>query len=139
MHPRLAHIPDWERLAKEARFQPSIMAALCPISLRQMERFFVRRFHQTPNEWARQLRCRLARQLIAEGWSSKAIVAELAFAGGSHLGREFRRFYGASPQTFAPLYGNPRRNVPAFSQRHLATTRRRLPKTNSAEHVAIMP
>jgi transcriptional regulator GlxA family with amidase domain len=105
---RLAKIADWEELAKQANFQPAVMAALCPVSLRQMERFFVERFNQAPLRWVRQLRCRLARQLIAEGWSSKAVTAELGFASGSHLAREFRHFYGDSPQAFAPSFGSNR-------------------------------
>src|SRR5215467_3414420 len=107
MFPRLSKIPDWEKLAKAANFRPAVMAALCPVSLRQMERFFVQHFNQTPLEWARQLRCRCARQLIMEGWANKAVVAELRFANESHLCHEFQRFYAVSPQSFAPLYGSP--------------------------------
>jgi AraC-like DNA-binding protein len=103
---RLFRIEDWEKLAREARFQPATMADLCFISLRQMERFFAQQFNVSPRLWARELRCRKARELIAQGWSSKAVVAELGFVDGSHFGREFRKFYGASPQTFAPLYGS---------------------------------
>ncbi len=105
---RLLRIQDWEKLAKQAEFQPATMAALCPISLRQMERFFAERFAKTPRKWARTLKCRLARQLIAEGWSNKAVAAELRFGNQSHLCHEFKRLYGVSPQTFAPLYGNLR-------------------------------
>src|SRR5437773_10067517 len=35
-----------------------------PISLRQLERFFAVHFAQTPGEWVRQFRCRLAQQRI---------------------------------------------------------------------------
>jgi len=101
---QLSRISDWENLAREAKFHPVDMAALCPSSLRQMQRFFAARFGMSPCEWARQSRCRLARQLISEGWSSKAVIFELGFTDGSHLGREFRRFYGARPQAFAPIY-----------------------------------
>jgi transcriptional regulator GlxA family with amidase domain len=101
---RLIRVVDWEKLAREAKFHPAGMADLCSISVRQMERFFMREFKTSPREWARVLRCRLARQLIAEGWSSKAVIADLGFVDGSHLGREFRKFYGVAPQTVAPLF-----------------------------------
>jgi AraC-like DNA-binding protein len=106
---RLFRVVDWERLARAAKFHPAGMADLCSISVRQMERFFLREFKTSPREWARVLRCRLARQFISEGWSSKAVVAELGFVDGSHLGREFRKFYGVAPQSVAPLFigGNP--------------------------------
>jgi AraC-like DNA-binding protein len=102
---RLLRISNWEKLARDAKFQPAAMAALCPTSLRQLERFFSEQFHKTPSEWTRELKCRLARQLIGEGWSNKAVVAELSFSNESHLCHEFKRLYGASPQTFAPMYG----------------------------------
>jgi len=105
MSARLLKIQDWEKLAREAAFQPAVMAALCPVSLRQMQRFFIEQFEKTPREWARELRCRLARQLISEGWSSKAVALELHFASESHFCHEFKRVYGVCPQTFAPLYG----------------------------------
>jgi len=64
MNARLRRIHDWERLARAAEFEPGKMAALCPISLRQLERFFAVHFAQTPGEWVRQFRCRLAQQRI---------------------------------------------------------------------------
>jgi AraC-like DNA-binding protein len=98
-------IQDWEKLARDARFQPALMADRCAISLRQMQRFFVSNFAKTPRQWTRELRCRLALNLISEGWSTKAVSLELYFAHGSHFCREFKRIYGNSPQTFAPHDG----------------------------------
>ena len=112
MSVRLLRILDWEVLAKQAHFQPAAMAALCPISLRQMERFFERRFKQTPSRWMRELKCRMARRLISCGWSNKAVAAELNFANESHLCHEFKRMYGTSPQTFAPNYRTKHRVLP---------------------------
>ena len=105
MSDRLVRIQDWEALAKEAKFRPEAMAALCPTSLRTLERFFADNFNKTPGEWARHARCRMARQLISEGWCNKAVVEALHFGNQSHLCHEFKRVYGVSPQRFAPLYG----------------------------------
>src|SRR6266852_2703848 len=100
MSGRLLRIEKWETLAREADFQPAKMAALCPVSLRQLERFFALRFGKTPGEWSRELKCRQALKLITKGYSNKAVVAELKFANGSHFCHEFKRVYGASPQSF---------------------------------------
>src|SRR5262245_2776787 len=110
MSVRLSKISDWERLALEAQFQPAVMAALCPISLRQLERFFEKQFNKTPSEWTRDLKCRIAQKLISLGWSNKAVVTELNFANESHLCHEFKRVYGRSPQAFGPVY--QRRKMP---------------------------
>lgn len=104
MRGRLSRIRDWEGLARRANYDPATMAALCPASLRQLERFFLARFGQTPREWMRDVRCRLARKYAAEGWSTKAIAAELKYPSVSAFCHEFKRVCGASPQSFGPIY-----------------------------------
>src|SRR5438477_12679799 len=114
MRGQLSRIQDWETIAREAKFHPVTMAGLCSISLRQMERFFVERFHKTPIAWTRELRCEQARQLLARGWTNKAVATELGFANESHLCHEFRRVYGLPPRSFAPTYQKPK--IVAFLQ-----------------------
>jgi transcriptional regulator GlxA family with amidase domain len=111
MSDRLKRIENWEELAVKARFRPEDMAELCPISLRQLQRFFVAHFNQTPGRWIRGLKCRLARDLIARGLPNKAVLEELSFGNESHLCHEFKRFFGASPQTFSPLQRKPSRST----------------------------
>jgi AraC-like DNA-binding protein len=53
----------------------------------------------------RELQCRLAKQLISQGYSSKAAAAELNFATDAHFCREFKKIFGTSPQSFAPAHG----------------------------------
>jgi AraC-like DNA-binding protein len=93
---------DWEKLAREAEFRPSRMASLCGMSERQLQRLSKQHFGRTPRVWLRELQCRLAKNLIAQGYSSKAAAAELSFATEAHFCREFKKIYGASPQRFAP-------------------------------------
>ena len=75
--------------------------ALCDISLRQLERYFVVNFRKTPKCWTRELRCKLASQLLAKGWTNKAVAEQLHFANASHLCREFRNLYGLAPRDVA--------------------------------------
>ena len=93
---------DWERLAKQAGFKPMRLALLCSISERQLQRIFKKRFQRTPKIWLRELQSRLARDLIAEGYSTKAVAAEFKFATDAHFCRVFKKMFGASPQCFAP-------------------------------------
>jgi AraC-like DNA-binding protein len=99
----LGEVPrDWERLAKEAGFRPAKMALLCSMSERQLQRIFKNTFQCTPRLWLRRLQCRLAKELISQGYSSKAAAAELNFATEAHFCREFKKVFGASPQCFGP-------------------------------------
>jgi len=102
---------NWEELARQAEFEPAKMANLCRISLRQLERFFAGQFHKTPEEWVLQLKCRLAQQLIARGYSTKAVAAELGFFDVPHLCHVFKKLHGANPQSFAPSFGTRIGNV----------------------------
>lgn len=67
-----------------------------------MERIFKRHLNCTPSQWLRELQCRLARDLVSQGYSSKAAAAELKFATDAHFCREFKKVFGTSPQSFAP-------------------------------------
>lgn len=93
---------EWEEVAREARYNPAKMAALCSISERQLQRLFQQHLKCTPSRWLRQLQCRLAKQLISQGYSNKAVASELRFSSQSHFCREFKKVFGTSPQTFAP-------------------------------------
>jgi AraC-like DNA-binding protein len=95
-------ISDWERLAKDAEFKPAKMASLCAISERHLQRLFKRHMACSPARWMRTLQCRLAKELILQGYSSKAAAAELKFATDAHFCREFKKVFGTSPQQFAP-------------------------------------
>jgi AraC-like DNA-binding protein len=111
MSGRLFRIEDWEQLAKTAGFKPGETAALCGVSNRQLERFFQENFKMPPRIWMRQLQCRLAKDLISKGYSNKAIVADLRFSSQAHFCREFKKQFGASPQSFGPIWTSHSRNV----------------------------
>jgi AraC-like DNA-binding protein len=105
MDSKVVQSQDWEQMARQAEFKPAKMATLCAMSERHLQRIFKKHLHQTPSQWLRGLQCRLARQLISQGYSSKAAAAELNFATESHFCREFKKIFGTPPQTFAPAHG----------------------------------
>lgn len=110
MSERQEKIGEWEQMAKQAAFKPDTMAALYGCSRRQLERIFDEQLQTTPGCWLRELQCRLAKELVSQGWSNKAIAAELKFANESSFCKKFNKIYGVSPQTYAPRW-NPPRNV----------------------------
>ena len=96
---------DWEQVARQAEFRPAKMATLCSMSERHLQRIFKKHLQRTPSQWLRELQCRLAKQLISQGYSSKAAAAELNFATDAHFCREFKKVFGTPPQSFAPAHG----------------------------------
>lgn len=100
---RLLTMKEWEEVAREARYNPAKMAALCSISERQLQRLFQQHLKCTPSRWLRQLQCRLAKQLISQGYSNKAVASELRFSSQSHFCREFKKVFGTSPRLL-PLH-----------------------------------
>jgi AraC-like DNA-binding protein len=95
---------DWERLSNEAEFRSAKMASLCSVSERHSQRLVKKDMGCSPTQWLRSLQCRLAKELISQGYSSKAAAAELKFATDAHFCREFKKVFGVSPQSFAPSH-----------------------------------
>jgi len=102
---------DLESLARKANYHPATMADLYPISLRQLDRLFARRFRLTPELWCRKLRGTDAIALLSRGYSTKAVAIELGFSNESHLCHEFAKLFGKSPQFFAPKIRKAARDV----------------------------
>jgi AraC-like DNA-binding protein len=95
-------ILQWQRMAKEAEFNCTKLAWLCGVSERHLQRIFRKHVGCSPHKWLRDLQCRLAKDLILRGYSSKAAAAELKFSTPAHFCREFKKAFGAAPQTFGP-------------------------------------
>lgn len=100
MSAKLFHDMDWEKVAFQARFRPRDIAAKCEVSLRHLERHFAAQFQKTPKQWARQLRFRLAIDLMRSGLSIKQVAAKLGYSDSAHLCNEFRRVWGVSPRQY---------------------------------------
>lgn len=109
----LLTIEEWEQVARQADFSPSKMASLCSISERQLQRLFRKHLHCTPSHWLRELQCRLAKQLVSQGYTNKDVAAQLKFATDAHLCREFKKVFGTTPQSFAPAHAKNLRSPAA--------------------------
>lgn len=69
-------------------------------------RRFRREIGATPQDYAMQLRLRLARRALAAGESPALVAADLGFADQSHLTRAFSRQFGLPPGRYRAAGGN---------------------------------
>lgn len=93
-----------EEIAIAAHFKPQDTAALCPMSLRQLERLVQRRFGKSLEQWCRELRLRLAIEMVQRGFKNQVVADALFFTDAAHLCHEFQSLLGRTPQSFRPTY-----------------------------------
>lgn len=115
---------DLLSVAKQAEFRPAKMATLCSMSERHLQRIFKKHLQRTPGQWLRELQVRLAKQLLAQGYSTKAAAAELNFATDAHLCREFKKVFGTFPSRPAQNQG--------ISLKLSHTSNPKLPRSNKS-------
>ena len=98
MSARKLRFQEWERLAPSVEFCPRRLAESCGMSLRTLQRLCEQHFQKTPTELIRELRCRMAMELILKGYSSKEVAGMLKFASPTHFCHEFKKVYSRSPK-----------------------------------------
>jgi AraC-like DNA-binding protein len=92
---------NWEDLAPIAHYDVQELAKLCGISTRQLQRFFRRHFHCTPQHWLNERRLLAARNLLRTGDSVKKVALDLGYKQASHFCRQFKSRNKMTPSQFA--------------------------------------
>jgi len=100
MPSHLNAVGDWHALAEAAHYRPKQLAALCNVSLRQLERFFREKADCSPQKWLNDLRLDEAARRLLKGHHVKQVTFELGFSHPSNFIREFRRVYHCTPLEF---------------------------------------
>lgn len=97
---RLHRIAEWEPLAAQAQYNAKLLAGLCQVSLRQLERFWKSSFGQAPQAWLDAIRLKKAQELLIGGLTVKETAFSLGFKQSSHFCRKFKRHTGTTPHEF---------------------------------------
>jgi AraC family transcriptional regulator len=93
-------INDWERLASVAHYDAKELAALCKLSVRQLQRDFRRQFARSPQDWLNEQRITAARQPLLSGLPVKVVAFDLGFKQPSHFCRQFKFYLKLTPSQF---------------------------------------
>jgi AraC-like DNA-binding protein len=115
---------QWLALARESSFRADALSQRLSVCRRQLQRYTNRLFGLSPQHWLNEQRLVLAPECLEKEGCVKSVAYQLGFKQVSHFSREFRRFYGISPNKFlirefsAPTRGRGRNlNSPPSSAR----------------------
>jgi AraC-like DNA-binding protein len=97
MNTKLNQIKNWVELAREAKWSAALLAKRCNVSVRTLERFFLKRKGKAPKAWLAEQRQQLAVELLHDGSSVKETAGCLHYKHPSHLTNEFKKYWGHCP------------------------------------------
>jgi transcriptional regulator GlxA family with amidase domain len=88
-------------------FKVTSLAIQSGLGKRTLERRFTEQFGAAPKQWIIRERMNLARNLLEKGLSNKEVAGALDYSLESNFCRDFKRFYGDSPQKMARAATHP--------------------------------
>jgi AraC family transcriptional regulator, carnitine catabolism transcriptional activator len=88
-------------IVRETGFTVKVLAAHVGMDVRTLERRFRDQYHTTPKHWIMLERMRSAPPLLTEGLLNKQVAAVLGYTCESNFCRDFKRYFGCTPQKFA--------------------------------------
>lgn len=101
MSRRLARITNWSERARQADWCTAQLARQCGVSVRTLERHFLRVMGQAPHAWLIEQRMAEACGLLARGLTVKETAANLGYKNPHHFTREFKKHLGYCPSAHA--------------------------------------
>jgi transcriptional regulator GlxA family with amidase domain len=107
MNTKVNHIQNWPELALQAKWSASALAKKCNVSLRTLERHFVKHMGKSPKKWLSEQRQLRAVELLQDGNSVKETAGYLGYKHATHFSREFKDHWAYLP-TQAKGFGQMR-------------------------------
>ena len=90
-------------LIRQQGFSVNVLAVHIGLDVRTLERRFREQLCTTPKAWVMRERMNFAPPLLAEGLSNKEVAASLSYTCESNFCRDFKRYFGTTPQQFAKV------------------------------------
>jgi AraC-like DNA-binding protein len=97
MNNRLHQIQNWPELGQQAKWCAATLAKDCGVSLRTLERYFLKEFGKSPKAWLLDQRHQEGDKLLKVGLSVKETAASLDYKHSTHLSRDYKGYAGCCP------------------------------------------
>jgi AraC-like DNA-binding protein len=97
MNNRLHHIKNWPERAGQANYCAETLAKNCGVSLRTLERFFLKEIGKSPKAWLSEQRHGKSVKMLQAGLSVKEAAASLDYKHSTHLSRDYKENLGCCP------------------------------------------
>ena len=96
---RLDRITDWEALIERAGYRVGTLADQVGVTERQLRRYFLARFGQTPHSWITERRLHAVTASLTKGDSVKVAALNAGYSQQGNLARQFKQYYHISPSS----------------------------------------
>ncbi|MEI9963256.1 MAG: AraC family transcriptional regulator [Limisphaerales bacterium] len=100
MNTKLNRIQNWLELARQAKWSAAALAKQCGVSVRTLERYFLKKFNKSPRLWLAEHRQKQAIELLHDGSTVKETANYLDYKTQHHFSREFKKNSGYPPSQF---------------------------------------
>jgi len=97
MNTRLHHIQNWPELAQATNWSAAALAKKCGVSVRTLERYFLKEMGKRPKAWLSEQRQHRAIALLQDGSTVKETAACLDYKNQHHFSREYKKQNGHPP------------------------------------------
>jgi len=94
---QLLQIQNWPERARAAKWCASTLAKHCGVSLRTLERHFLKEMGKHPKAWLSEQRQQQALELVRDGSSIKETAGLLDYKHSTHFSRAYKGQWGCSP------------------------------------------
>jgi transcriptional regulator GlxA family with amidase domain len=94
---RINGVQNWLELARAAKWSAATLAKHCGVSVRTLERHFLKEMGRHPKAWLAEQRQLRAFELLRDGSSIKETAALLAYKHSTHLSRDYKEYWGCCP------------------------------------------
>ena len=97
MSGRLHQIQNWSELAQAVNWSAATLAKKCGVSLRTLERHFLKAMDRRPQTWLCEQRQQQAIELLRDGCNVTKTATLLGYKHATHFSREFKKHWGHAP------------------------------------------